>query len=314
MIPHPPSLFSGLHVAGDFPFSEPIRFVFGGAIHNLWPLLVMPALAALATDRAARALPRSQAATVAALSLAAAPGLVALALVLNSWLFLQPFHTWRGYVAYRVTPAVACLPLAWALARLLQRQAAVARLFRISRPAGPRLARAAGGLRARELPSHEPDCFVAGVLRPTAFVSAGALARLGDDELAAALAHEGAHVRGADPLMLAGLALLRDLAPFGRGVAAERFLAAREARADTAAVNSAGALALAAALVALARPATRSAVVLPMAAADTLAWRMDALLGRPARETAIIPRRTWLPLTFLAWPIAQSALLSMFCG
>jgi Zn-dependent protease with chaperone function len=313
MSPHPATLFSSLHVAGDFPLSSLVRFTFGGPIHNLWPVLVVPVLAALASDRAARALPRAPASAAAALALALAPGVLALCLIVNSWLYIEAFKTWRGFVLYRVTPAASLVIVGWAALRLWRRQAAVAQLFRISRAAGPRLTAIAGDLRVRELPTPAPECFVAGVLRPTAFVSTGALARLDDEELAAALAHERAHVAGADPRTLAVLALLSDLVPFRSGVAGERFLAAREARADGVAARAVGALPLASALVALARPVPRTKTVLLMAAAETLAWRMDALLSA-SRARPAVPAGVWAPLAFLVWPVAQRALLSMFCG
>ena len=112
------------------------------------------------------------------------------------------------------------------------------------------------------------------------FVSSGALALLNDAELCAALHHERAHVTSRDTLFLVLLAFLRDLAPWGRGVAFDAFRAAREAAADRVAASSAGALNLAAALIALARPGreARGAAVLSMASGDGLRWRMQALL------------------------------------
>src|SRR5262249_46705168 len=107
---------------------------------------------------------------------------------------------------------------------------------------------------ALELPTSERDCFVAGVLKPTVFVSRGALEALGDAELEAALRHERAHVQGRDTLWLFLLSMLRDLAPYGEGAALEAFKLSREAIADREAAAGAGPLNLAAALVALARP------------------------------------------------------------
>ena len=52
--------------------------LFGGAFRNLWPLLVMPALAALISDRTARLLPKTPEAWAPAALLSALPGLVAL--------------------------------------------------------------------------------------------------------------------------------------------------------------------------------------------------------------------------------------------
>jgi Zn-dependent protease with chaperone function len=161
---------------------------------------------------------------------------------------------------------------------------------------------------------------VAGVLKPTVFISTGALAQLGDDELLAALSHERAHLRGHDTLSLAILSVLRDLAPWGRGVALEAFRAAREAAADRAAAAAAGPLNLAAALVALARPGgLKVAGALPMARQDGLRWRMQALLE--AETDAITPLRLWAQLSLglvlsallVAWPALQFELLLIFC-
>jgi hypothetical protein len=163
-------------VAGDFLLSGPIRFTFGGPIHNLWPLLMLPALAAWAADRSAARLPRTPAASLPALVLAAAPGLLTLLLMANIALSLQGFVTWRGWILYRLTPAVAVALAAYAAVGLVRRQLALRRVFRIARPPSERLSRhaLALGLRARELPTPDLECFVAGALRPTVFVSAGA--------------------------------------------------------------------------------------------------------------------------------------------
>ena len=146
----------------------------------------------------------------------------------------QP-ETWRGVVMFWLTPAVAVGFVTYAVVRTVMRQAEVGRLFALSRPPSERLARAAErlGLRAREIPSSHKDCFVAGVIRPTVFVSTGALDQLSEEELAAALCHERAHVVGQDTLALMVLAFLRDLSPWGRGVALEAFRTARDSGSAT---------------------------------------------------------------------------------
>ena len=295
-------------------------FVFAGPFRNLWPLIAVPALAAMISDSTARLLPKRGESWIPAALLAALPGLLAIAVAYPVLMTGGEVTTWRGVVLLWLTPAVAILLLGRALVRAGLRQREVSRLFRSAAPAGPRLAEAAArlGLNARELPCEARECFVAGVLRPTVFLSRGALAQLGDAELEAALHHERAHVRGGDTLMLCVLSFLRDLAPAGRGVALEAFQTAREAIADRQAVDGAGPLNLASALVALARSGPAPRAALPMAKPDSLRWRMQAILQTEADPPA--PARSWLMVgggvamnaALLAWPIAQLSLVCLF--
>jgi hypothetical protein len=309
---------SGLHVAAAFPMSEAVRFVLGGAGRNLWPIFLAPAAAALAADSAARRLPRTPGSAAPAALLAAIPGLVALSALAAAVTTWGPFTTWRGLLLYRVTPAIALALIGLAAFRLAGRWREVRRLFGLAEPPGPRLHAAASraGLRALELRIETPECFLAGVLRPTVFVSRGALARLDDAELAAALDHERAHAGGRDTAALTLLGVLRDLAPYGRGAAMAAFQAAREASADTYAASRSGALHHAAALLALARPAPSRAAVLPMAAADTVGWRLERLLGEASAvdHQHRIDWRLAGAAAFLAWPAVQYTLFGMFCG
>jgi Zn-dependent protease with chaperone function len=283
-------------------------------------LLVLPAAAAFASRNAARALPRTPEAALAAALLAAAPGLVALGALFPALTTWGVVKTWRGVVLFWATPGVAGLMLAWALSRSILRQWAVADLFRASHAAGPRLAAAARrlGLNARELATTERECFVAGFLRPTVFVSRGALDGLDEYELNAALHHERAHIRGGDTRALFVLGLLRDLAPWGRSEALDAFLAAREARADREAARRAGRLDLASALLALARPGPCPAAVLPMAASDGLNRRLQALLEgeapSPQGWTARTAGALGVNSLLASWPIVQFELCILFCS
>ena len=153
------------------------------------------------------------------------------------------------------------------------------------------------------------------------FVSSGALAQLDEAEFDAALHHERAHVTGRDTLWLVLLALLRDLAPWGRGVALDAFRAAREAAADRAAARTAGPLNLAAALVALARPGREAAgtAVLPMACGDSFRWRMQALLdgtsppGPSRSEWVRLGGGLAFSVALLTWPLVQLRLIEFLC-
>jgi Zn-dependent protease with chaperone function len=302
-----------LHMAGDVLFESGLR--------NVWPLFVLPFAASLLSDRTARLLPRTPEASGAAAVLAAAPAMVTLGVLYPALTTYGRVITWEGVTLFYVTPAVAITLITYAAFRAVLRQRDVARLFRASTAPGERLAAAAArfGLRARELPTLDKECFVAGVLRPTVFLSKGALDGLADDELDAALSHEQAHIEGRDTVWLIALAFLRDLAPWGRAAALEAFQTSREALADRKAASSAGSLSLASALVALARPGPTPAGVLPMAKNDTLRWRMQALLEEAPEATK---PRSWaqvvggvgLNVALVAWPAAQWGLMELFCN
>jgi Zn-dependent protease with chaperone function len=296
--------------------------LFKSPFRNLLALVAVPTIAAAICDRSAALAPRTPAGVAPAAALSAVPGLVGLVVICQA-IDIGKVVTWRGVVFHWLTPLVAVGLLAYAVVRAAARQAQVARLFAVAGPARGRLALAAAelDLRARELPSDGASCFVAGALRPTVFVSRGALARLDDAELRAALHHERAHVVGRDTLSLLLLAFLRDFAPWGRGAALSAFRATLEAVADRAAVRGVGRFSLAAALVALARPGGEPASlpVLPMVRADTFRWRMQALLDVDAPQDC--SRRDWIRMTaglalgagLLAWPMIQFRITELFC-
>jgi Zn-dependent protease with chaperone function len=302
----------GVYYAATLIFKSPFR--------NLWPLVLAPAAALLISNRTARFVPRTPTGAALAAALAAVPGLVALVVVCQA-IDIDKVITWRGVVLHWLTPLAAAGLVTYAIVRAARRQALVDRLFAVATPARGRLASAAArlGLRALEIPSEGKDCFVAGALRPTVFISSGALAQLDDAELCAALHHERVHVQSRDTLLFVSLAFLRDLAPWGRGAALEACRAAREAAADRAAARSVGALNLAAALLTLARRGREADGVLSMASGDSLRWRMQALLS--GDETAGLSKGTWARLAtglvlgaaLLAWPFVQWQIMEWCC-
>ena len=295
--------------------------IFKSPFRNLWHLVLAPAAAILISNRTARLVPRTPLGSALGAALAALPGLVSLVVICQA-MDIAKVVTWRGVVLHWLTPLAAGGLVTFAIVRAARRQQLVDRLFATASPACGRLASMAArlGLRALEIPSEGKECFVAGALQPTVFVSSGALAQLDDAELCAALHHERFHVRSRDTLSLVLLAFLRDLAPWGRGGALEAFRAAREAVADRAAARSAGALNLAAALLTLARPGREAgAAVLSMASGDGLRWRMQALLD--GELTASLSRGAWVRLTaglgltaaLLAWPQVQWQIMELCC-
>ncbi len=98
-----------------------------------------------------------------------------------------PHHQVAGHAAAALGGLALAVSLLWALARVVQATLAVRRLVRAPLGQGPGGSVIVGG--------DDVVLAAAGLTRPTLVVSAGALARLDDDELAAAMAHERAHIR-----------------------------------------------------------------------------------------------------------------------
>jgi hypothetical protein len=98
-----------------------------------------------------------------------------------------PHHQVAGHAAAALGGLALTISLVWALARVVHATLAVRRLVRSPLGEGPGGSVIVGG--------DDVLLAAAGMTRPTLVVSAGALARLDDAELAAAMAHERAHIR-----------------------------------------------------------------------------------------------------------------------
>jgi Peptidase family M48 len=98
-----------------------------------------------------------------------------------------PHHHVAGHALAAAGGLALSLSLVWALARVAQATLAVRRLIRRPLGRGPEGSVIVGG--------DDVVLAAAGLTRPTLVVSAGALARLDDAELSAAIAHERAHIR-----------------------------------------------------------------------------------------------------------------------
>jgi Zn-dependent protease with chaperone function len=145
-----------------------------------------------------------------------------------------------------------------------------------------------------------PEAFCAGYLRPSVYISRGALELLGTRELDAVLAHERHHTAVRDPLRFAfGRILSQALffAPVLRALR-DRYADLAEVNADRAAVRaSAGRQApLASALLVFDTSA-------PPGASGISPARVDSLLGQPA------PWR--LPISLMATSLAAVSALSL---
>jgi BlaR1 peptidase M56 len=127
--------------------------------------------------------------------------LVVVGTVAGALVLLHPAHLLQAFASWPCAPhhevvghalaAIGGLALAmsvvWALGRVVQATLAVRRLVRAPLGRGPAGSVIVGG--------DDVVLGVAGLARPTLVVSAGALARLDDAELSAAIAHERAHIR-----------------------------------------------------------------------------------------------------------------------
>ena len=98
-----------------------------------------------------------------------------------------PHHHVAGHAVAAAGGLALVVSLLWAIGRVVQATLVVRRLVRRPLGHGPQGSVIVGG--------DDVVLAVAGLLRPTLVVSAGALARLDDAELSAAIAHERAHIR-----------------------------------------------------------------------------------------------------------------------
>lgn len=299
-----------------------LEILFDSPASQLWPMLLLPALAALASDRIARKLPATRADWRAAAVLAACPGLVMLAVMAmvaaRSVSHMHP-DDYLHFIEYHVPFALAVALVGRAAFRLHRRNSGVRVLKELARSPSPRLERAAAhvAVPVREIDDDGRDCFVAGVLRPCAYVSRGVLERMTDEELLAALHHERAHASSHDPAMLALLSFLADLAP-GTGRALTLYRQARERRADLEAVHRAGPCALASALLAMSRGPTAPAAAVGMSGSGASTWRLEAILGVEPEPTLMFPAtRLWpaigLNLALTGWPLAHMFVVYRVC-
>ena len=297
--------------------------LFAGTISQLWPIVVLPAVAAFFSDKAARLLPPTRADWRVAAMLSAFPGLVMLALI--GMIFARGvwhFHPedFFNMMKYQLPFAVAVALLGRAAWRVRLRQVAIGTLVANAREPSPRLraAAAAASIKVRELPGDGCECFVAGLLRPTAFVSTGIVERMSDSELRAALHHERAHTSSHDPAMLAILSFLSDLAP-GTSRALIAYRQARERRADMEASRREGPCAVASALLAVARPRSSPLPAVGMAGPEAGTWRLQAILGAEPESAAdpTSPVVLWsivgANLGLLLWPVPHVYMAYCLC-
>lgn len=170
------------------------------------------------------------------------------------------------------------------------------------------------GLRDRLIVTEDEDFAIGthGLLKPRVFLGTAFAARLTDEMLASALAHEAEHVRALDPLRYLILQLALAANPLGRFLLephAARWQAAREAHCDREAViHGASPLSLADAIVRAARPGVREAVALGARNTAVLKLRIGMLLAFAERAPARCCRQ-WVSTFPMALVLLFIALL-----
>lgn len=190
-----------------------------------------------------------------------------------------------GRVIIAAIAMLLALAFVRALVRARKRQVDVAGLVAAAIPAGPRLAALAAcdpTVRLLEIDAEEPLIFVAGSMRPRVYVSRGALERLNDAELRAALAHERAHARHGDQMMMSALLFCTDLVPLDVAALTDLYRDAREFAADRAAIETADPIELAGAILGVVSPRRRR-VVASLADACVkarLSWLLSGALAK----------------------------------
>lgn len=146
---------------------------------------------------------------------------------------------------------------------------------------------------AYRLRDSTPVLAVVGTLRPRLFISGQVMDSLSSEELEVALAHERGHLLAHDTLRRAVVHFCRDLLPFfGAGrVLARAWAAEAETAADEYAARSGatGALALAAALIKIARLMPAGGEHVAPAGAFLLEGADDGVAGRVRRLTEMAP-------------------------
>ena len=178
-------------------------------------------------------------------------------------------------------------------------------LARLPRVAAPptlvRTARSAGIDRIACVEAGTPVAFCAGLLRPTVFVSEGAVAKLSEPELLAVLYHEADHARRHEPALRAARNALAEVLLFLPIVRwwSERQIARAELSADATAERIAGRPALAGALLVMTAPPIPLAAF--MGHAELRARRLLGMrIDEPKAPRAILAASlvyTWLALS-----------------
>lgn len=197
-----------------------------------------------------------------------------------------------GRVLFGAVIILAILAFVRASVLAYRQHAEVRALFSRSFEPTERLARIGDklGLPVRSLPDDAVFCALAGVIRPTAFVSLATENQLSDDELRAALLHERAHRTRYDQILIALLTFATDLLPLPVGDLVSTYRHARELAADQAAAQETDPIHVAAAILGTVRGQAVSLASALSTESSIVHTRLDALLRQRPAETLRSPR------------------------
>lgn len=207
-------------------------------------------------------------------------------------------ETLAGRVLFTAIVSIGVCALARATVVSARRSNESRRLVASSQPSIGRLAALAKRARvtARTIENDEPFCALAGLWHPVVVLSSGALARLGDDEVVAALHHERAHARRGDQFIAVTLAFLVDLVPLPAMHLVAMYRHARELAADHHALHTVEAADLAAALLRFVRPTRAIGATASFGGDSTVQARLERLLRPSSRARVSVAKRTLLAL------------------
>ena len=197
-----------------------------------------------------------------------------------------------GRVLFGVVILLAIVAFVRASIRAVQQHAEVRALFSGSSAPSERLTRIGNEvrLRVRSLRDETPFCALAGVIRPTAFVSTASENGLSDDELRAALLHERAHRTRHDQILIALLTFATDLLPLPVGDLIATYRRARELAADQEAARETDPIHVAAAILGTVRGQSVSLAAGLSSESNIVHARLDALLNQRASYELRSPR------------------------
>jgi len=229
----------------------------------------------------------------------------------TAFLALTPLmiHTFNFHAMGSLACMVHCYGLACLVIAVVGRAAVrawwqtrgVARLMTLAGEPSSRLKQfgAQLSISVRQLQTDSSIFAVAGIWKPRVLVSQGALFRLTDDELRAALLHEKAHLRRHETLRFALAAFLNDCTPVRTRAGFDAYRKAREFAADREAVREAHPITLATVLLSFARLEIASRGIVQLAEAKNIKDRVAALLN-PSQPTVDTSRPLALAAGFLA--------------
>jgi len=210
-------------------------------------------------------------------------------------------QTTGGRVVFGMTLVLTFGALARALILGCRRSSEARMLIRLSEPARGRVARVAEhwGLSARVIADNQPFCALTGVWQPTVVLSTGALNRLNDGELEAALLHERGHARRGDQLVAALLSFMVDLLPLPANDLVASYRHAREFAADQHALRTTAPLELAGALLSFVNGTKNIAGTAALAGDTATRARLRLLLIAEPAPPVSIGRRVLLAAALL---------------